>query len=283
MKKLRPILFAILLLAVLGILALRFRHEDQESLSVTEQVEPSDTPELTPSPTPRPTPKPTPSPTPTPEPTPDMSPLPAEWFDDSVFLGDSVTVALEKYCDKTETLGGALFLCEFSYSVRNAVSGEVDIWYQGNPYRPEDVIPLTGASKVFAMLGTNDIARSGGIDRTIELWTEMLDKIREKSPDVTFFLESCLPMHYAGQLVDLNNKKLDEYNERLRAYCEENGIVFVDIAAYFKDDRNSLRDDFSDDQYVHVTESAARLWAVLLKDPANYSINPRYLGNEDEE
>jgi len=159
--------------------------------------------------------------------------------------------------------------------VRNAVSGAVDIWYQGSPYRPENVIPLTGCSKVFAMLGTNDIALYGGIDRTIELWGEMLDKIREQSPDVTFFIESCLPMYYDSQLTGLNNKKLDEYNERLREFCEENGHVFIDIAANFKDDRNSLQAQYSEDKYVHVTPAAAELWAELLRDPANYSVNPR--------
>jgi len=204
-----------------------------------------------------------------------MSPLPDSWFDDALFFGDSISVTLKKHCAKTGDLSDALFLCEFSYSVRNAYTGNLKIWYQTKQYAPEDVVPLTGANKLFVMLGVNDIALDGGIDKAMMCWDVFVSRIREKSPDIVFFIESSLPIYHDAEYDAWNNKLFDEYNERLRQFCEENDCVFVDIAHYFKDDRNSLAPEFCSDYFCHVTYEATAVWAEQLKNPENYSVNPR--------
>ena len=212
---------------------------------------------------------------PTPEPTPDMSPLPDEWFADAAVFGDSISVTLQKYCEKTGELGDILFLCEFSYSVHNAISGQVKVWYQTEQYAPQDVLPVAGVNKVFIMLGVNDVALYGGVDKTMELWDQFIDNLREKSPDLTIFIESCLPVYWASQFDKRNNELLDDYNDRLAELCQEKDCVYVDVAHYLKDDRNSLAEEYCSDEYVHITEAAAQVWAEQLKNPANYSVNPR--------
>ena len=218
---------------------------------------------------------PEPSPEPTPEPPPDMSPLPETWFDDAVFFGDSISVTLGKYADKTGILGNALFLCEFSYSIHNAISGYLKIWYQNDQYAPEDVLPLTGATKVFTMLGVNDVALPGGVDKSIEKWLQYIANIREKNPDIQIFIESCLPVYY--EFSDRNNDIIDEYNVRLRQLCEETGCIYVDVAHYLKDDNNKLALEYCSDYGEHITYAGAAVWAEQLKNPENYSVNPRSL------
>ena len=51
--------------------------------------------------------------------------IPLDWFADAAIVGDSVTGVLEDYCNRTGGLGEALFLCPSSYSVHNAISGDV--------------------------------------------------------------------------------------------------------------------------------------------------------------
>ena len=130
----------------------------------------------------------------------DLSTLPDSWFDDAVFFGDAISVTLERHCAKTGDLSGALFLCENSFGVRNAVSGKVKIWYQGEEYLPQDVLPKTGAKKVFAMFGVNDIALYGKIDQTMERWADFVANIRGTSPDITIVIESCLPVVRRGKI-----------------------------------------------------------------------------------
>ena len=218
---------------------------------------------------------PEPAPIPTPEPEEDMSPLPESWFDDAVFFGDSVSVVLGKHAEKTGELGKALFLCEFSYSVRNAVSGYLKIWFRGEQYLPQDVLGLTGATKVFIMLGVNDVALPGGVDHTIECWAEYIMSIREKNPEIQIFIESCLPVYY--EFSERNNEILDGYNERLWELCEEMGCIYVDVAHYLKDENNKLALEYCSDMGEHITYKGAAVWAEQLKNPENYSVNPRSL------
>ena len=210
-----------------------------------------------------------------------MSELPSSWFDDAVFLGDSVSKALESYCEQTGALGDAVFLCEISFSVRNAVYERVELWYQGQSGRADDIVALTGARKVFLMLGTNDVAMDGGVEGTVRLWRVLVNMIREKNPGAVFFVESCLPMYGEAQMEELNNDTLDEYNQALRAYCQEANCVFVDIADAFKDEDNALAEEYSSDHYVHLKTEAGELWAQLLRDPSNYSVDPRSLKYEN--
>ena len=205
----------------------------------------------------------------------DLTPLPDDWFEDAVIIGDSVSVTLKKHCAKTGDLGNVLFLCEFSFGIRNAVSGNLKLWYQGKEYFPEEVIPLTGARKILIMLGCNDIALYGGIDRTMDCWAEFVTRVRATSPDVQFFIESCLPMWHEIHYENFDNDFVDAYNVRLKAFCEENGFVYVDIADAFKDEHNGLKAEYCSDAYVHITYPAAALWVELLRDPANYSEDPR--------
>ena len=75
---------------------------------------------------------------------------------------------------------------------------------------------------------------------------------------------------------------IDSYNEQLRQFCQEEGVVFVDIAHLFKDEENALADEFCSDQYVHVTFEAAALWVDLLRDPFRYSVRPLSDAQEGE-
>ena len=241
------------------------------------------TPEATAVPTPMPTPEPTPEPTatpePTPEPTPDMSLLPVEWFSDAVFLGDSVSKTLEGYNDYFGDLGEPTFLCEYSFSVHSAINTYMTVWFRGEEWDALDVIRETGGKKLFIMLGINDIGVS--LDRTMADWEVLLGGIRARDHEITFFIQSLLPMYAGTQVPELNNELIDEYNERLRALCERTGSVYVDLAPHFKNADNALREEFSSDYYVHLNNDGAKLWAALLRDPANYSVHPRTIDYEN--
>ena len=211
-------------------------------------------------------------------PTWDLTPLPDSWFDNTVFLGDSVSCILQDYCEKNALLGDALFLPVGSYSVHNAISGQIQIYWRGQQRFAQDILPETGASKVFIMLGINDIALEGGVDRTMELWYQYVEEIQEKDPTIQIFIESMLPVLTATEFPGRNNAKIDDYNDRLRALSREKGCIFVELAHYLKDETNGLPMEYTYDLSVHLTFQAAKIWAEQLKNPENYSEDPRMFG-----
>ncbi len=209
------------------------------------------------------------------EPAWDLTPLPDEWFADAVFVGDSISFILERQCEMTGDLGDALFISESSLNIRSAVWGRLELWLQGKLCSLEEALPLVGAKKAFIMLGTNDIGQDGGIEMTMEFWEELVDKILEKDPDVQLFIQSCLPMYSAAEYKGLNNALILEYNEQLKVLCEKHGLVYVDIADYFRDETGGVDEALTAECYVHIPFDAAALWGEQMRTPEHYSMDPR--------
>lgn len=205
----------------------------------------------------------------------DLTPLPESWFDDAVFIGDSVTVVLRQQCEEEGGLGNCQFVTEYSYGVRNAVDGVLPLWYRGLEYDLPSLLPATGAKKAFLMLGTNDLGREGGLEAAMYAWEMLTREISAVSPDIQLFIESQLPIWHETAFDDLNNACIEEYNERLRALCLERGYVFVDLADCFRDETGGLAEEYTADYYVHVNFTAAALWVQELRNPLHYSEDPR--------
>ena len=228
--------------------------------------------EPTPEPPPEPTPEPAaePTPEPAPEPTPDMSPLPPEFFDDAVFVGDSITNELKVYTYTHDELGAPQFITQDSCSVRNLAEYGTLISYKGKKTSLPDAIADCGAKRVFIMLGINDIGVIS-IDRAMEDWGKFVGMIREKSPDIEIYIQSCTPMYGTSQNGKMTNARIDEYNARLKDFAAENGCCYVEIGAYFKDENGNLISSLTQDYYVHFKQTGCKIWAEALIDPANYT------------
>lgn len=208
----------------------------------------------------------------------DLTPLPEAWFDDTLFLGDSITYVLMQHCDLEGELEGMQIWSEQSLKVCTAAEDTYRFWYHGDAFSLPDLIRVSGAKRVFFCLGINDIGELGGIERTMTLWAKIVGAIREVDPDVQLFFQSCFPMWSVSVLADLNNDTVNAYNSELRRFCEDNGFIFVDLAEYFRGEDGGIREEFSSDAYVHLTMEAAALWVEQLRNPANYSVDPRSLG-----
>jgi len=200
-----------------------------------------------------------------------------QFFAESAFIGDSVTLALRNYCIKDKNaLNGATIFCAGSYSVRHALAtpgGKLEGWdvvsisYQGEKMRPEDALKAAGVKRVFIMLGLNDIALVG-IDKTIQNWGKLVQNIRAKCPDIEIYIQSGTPIQIGGEKGSLNNTNMDKYNLALQQFCADNGCYFVNVASALKNDQGGLREDYCSDDYCHLTETGVKAWIQYLRDYA---------------
>ncbi len=193
------------------------------------------------------------------------------WFDDAVFIGDSITEALRMYAQSTLELGNAKFLSSSSLSAVNAlwsVSDEsVHPKIGDTKMRLEDAVPLTGAKKVYIMLGMNSIAF--GIDLSLEDLQILVGLIKEKTPDAVILIESVTPMVPTSDIMNdyLNNYRIAEYNLRLQECCEENGWYFINVYEVMQDGYGNLNYDYCSDPYamgIHMTNAGVRVWIDYL-------------------
>ncbi len=125
--------------------------------------------------------------------------VPYTFFDDTVFVGDSVSLKLNLYVSaqrKTDStfMGTAQFLTPGSYGTGNELKelgseNSVHPSYNGTEMYLADAIEAMGAKKVFIMLGMNDIAVYGN-DGAVKNMETVLAQIKEKNPDTAIYVQS---------------------------------------------------------------------------------------------
>ena len=187
----------------------------------------------------------------------------ASFFDNAVFVGDSISLKLSY--DTSGRLGNAQFLVQGSYGVGNAIYDVLPTSYRGNSYTNlEDAIAATGAKKLFIMMGMNDIGLYG-IDGTIENWKTLLGLIRGVCPDMEIYIQSMTPVWTGGEKGGLTNPNINEYNNKLRAFAAENGCGFIDVAPFMRDATGGLATAYCSDNYVHLSDAGVDMWIKVLK------------------
>ena len=197
------------------------------------------------------------------------------WFDDAVFIGDSVSFGLQNYViaqrkNDPGFFGGAQFLTSLSLGSGNALwevsDQSVHPTYRGEKMRLEQSVPLTGAKKVYMMLGINDIAVYG-IDGAVKNYGKLMDLILENAPYVEFYIQSATPICRSGEVGSLTNENLVRYNAALEQLCQERSIHFVDVAQALRDANGYLPREYCsdpDDMGIHVTGLACQVWLGYL-------------------
>lgn len=236
-------------------------------------------PTATPQPTPAPTAEPVtdePAPSATPEPTvlPDFADAHYDaYFDDAVFVGDSITQGLQYYIMYQQglgqmPLGKAQFLAAASYNLATASKpfnpDKVNITYQGTATSIENAVSAMGAKHMFIMLGLNDWAGSA-VDAHAKMYRQMLERIMTALPDLQITVLSCTPVTPDGEKPKLTSESMDNFNLALIALCEELDIEYLDIATPLKNEEGKLNPAYSSDNYVHLNNDGLRIWVNTMR------------------
>lgn len=200
---------------------------------------------------------------------PASSPVDPSYFDDVVFVGDSVSLKLMYYDVANGCLGNAAYLTSGSLGVANALwdidrADAVHPSYQGQTVTVADGVKKTGRSKVYLMLGINDLALYG-VDQTIDNLKTLTTQILRNAPDATLYIQSVTPLY--ADLGSLSNSLINEYNVVLSNYCRDQGWYFVDVASVLRDTNGCLPRDYCSDpdgMGIHFTDTACRIWVDYL-------------------
>lgn len=201
------------------------------------------------------------------------------FFNNTLFVGDSVTLKLERYVrqqrkgDEPKLLGNARFFCAGSLGsgeLLQPVSGKSNHpSLKGKKMLLEDAVSTSKAEKVYIMLGMNDIALYG-IPGSVENMMSLLRRVRKKTPDVEIYVESATPRIKGKDQKKLNNANLEEYDRQLCHAVEDSGqsgIYFVDVASALRSPDGTLPREYCsdpEDQGIHFTDEACRIWIDYL-------------------
>lgn len=215
-------------------------------------------------------------------PVPASDPVPASWFDDAVFIGDSVSVGLEWYQNSTHALSKATMLCSVSFNAINALlpvsATSLHPKYKGVKRLLEDNVKACGAKNVYIMLGMNGLTYP--VDYTMERTERMVDNILKKNPNVNIIMQSVTPMTNNSYLIaeyGYSNSRINQFNERIKKLCAKRKWYYIDVGSALKDSNGALRADFCSDNYdmgIHVTDKACAAWVEYLKTHVPADLHP---------
>ena len=198
--------------------------------------------------------------------------VPVSYFDDVVFVGDSITEGLRYYAMASGALGNAKFLSAVSLSATNALWNVSDRSkhprWNGQKMKLEQSVPLTGAKKVYVMLGMNDIT-SVGVDRSVTNIETVCSNILKAAPDVQIYIESITPRAnvQADDIGVLNNTSITRCNEKLAALCLKRGWYFVNVAEAMFDGNGYFKSEYCSDRSsmgMHFTYPGCAAWVDYL-------------------
>ena len=213
-------------------------------------------------------------------PKPDLSGVPLlesgfydSFFNNSVFIGDSITQGMQNYLiqfrQKTPLLlGNAKVIAAKSFTLVEACApvapeGDAALRFQGRSMSLPELLKATKAEKLFIMLGANDYG-GGNLEESVAQYRVLLDFVMQNAPDVAVYVQSCTPMVKGSESEARSNAQLDAFNAALFALCEEKGVHYVDVATPMKDASNGLMPEYSSDQYMHMSEAGAQKWIDAL-------------------
>lgn len=205
------------------------------------------------------------------------SEVPYTFFDNAVFVGDSVSLKLNLFVSNQRKndsgfMGTAQFLTSGSYGSGNELkelgaNESVHPSYNGNEMYLADAINAMNAKKVFIMLGMNDIAVYG-VDGSVKNMETVLAGVKEKNPDTTIYVQSVTPIVGTAQKGSLTNENLDAYNAGLKTMCEQNSYTFLDVASVMKDSEGNLKREYCsdpDNMGVHFTDEGCKVWINYIR------------------
>lgn len=197
----------------------------------------------------------------------------SKYFDDVVFIGDSISLGLTYYEAANDVLGKAQFLTAGSLSATNALwpvsDRSVHPRYKGTKMKLEKAVPLTGAKKVYIMLGMNDI-NNVGVQKAFENFKTLCANIKKAAPDTVFYIQSVTPRVNLGSRnprSGLTNANITAYNKMLCKYANEKGWYFVNLASVMFDGNGYLKREYCSDPSsmgMHFTTKGYAAWVDYI-------------------
>ena len=189
-------------------------------------------------------------------------------LDEATIIGDSITYFLFQWESRYDYMGKVQFLAKGGVSLNGFVLRFKNINYRGREMNLEDAIAASGVKKAFIMLGQNDISSKARV-KVMDNWVILLERIREKSPDVEIYIQSCIPERSTEATTNDKNERIYEYNRTLREFALENGCKFIDLEYYIKDHVDKMPVGYSQGNY-HMNEAGCLAWMQILRFYAQY-------------
>lgn len=168
-----------------------------------------------------------------------------KYFEDSVFMGDSLTAAISYY----DLLPASNVVAAVG---RNTMTAEEDF----------PLLKDLSPARLFLWYGINDLSRFDTAEAFRESYASLIDKIRAVQPQAEIVILSIQPVTEAASAKqpELKPERREEFNKALKALADQENILFIDSSGI-------LQDSYYEPDGIHVTEEFyGKLFNLIKKE-----------------
>ncbi len=197
------------------------------------------------------------------QPVPESERVTSSYFDDALFVGDSITAGIQSYAlMKNASVVAFTGINTDTIMTREVIrndAGELETM-------PQAISRYTDVKKIYVMLGANGIAWIGK-ESFVENYGVFLDAIRQTHPDADIYIQSILPVTASKEAEDSQyaNSKIREYNAALLELAQEKKYYYLDVAEAFADENGCLPEEASPTDGMHFGPKYYEVWFEYLK------------------
>ena len=193
------------------------------------------------------------------EPVPESAAADESYFDDAIFIGDSLTDGLAAY----ELLPREQVLADTGINPQTILTREC-IGEEGAEQTVVEAAADLDPAKIYIMLGSNGVAFLN-FDDIIGWYGELIDALQADHPDAEIYVQSILPVtadkHLEQEL--LTNERITELNGMIAEMAAEKGCFYLNVSEAVADENGCLPDELSADG-MHFGVSTYRVWLDYL-------------------
>ena len=190
-------------------------------------------------------------------PIPESAAQPESYFDDAVFIGDSLTTGLSLY----GLLPEEQVLADTGINPQTILTREC-ISQDGTDKTVLDAAAALSPAKIYIMLGANGVAFLNFED-IVDWYGQLIDGLREEHPDSEIYVQSVLPVTREREDDTLNNARITELNGLLQEMAADKGVFYLSVNEAIADEEGFLPTDLSADG-MHFCTTVYEEWLQYL-------------------
>lgn len=122
-------------------------------------------------------------------------------------------------------------------------------------------------TKIFLLIGINDVARGKTPAEIAEGIARIAKKIKADTPDTKLYIQSVLPVTpYYNQYPNHTKRweMVAEINRLVKEFTEKEQLTYIDLYTHFADESGQLKKEYSNDG-LHLMGNGYLLWKKILR------------------
>ena len=130
-----------------------------------------------------------------------------------------------------------------------------------------DQVLALAPSKIFLMIGTNDLCYNRSVEDTLKNYDQILNILHKNLPQTKIYIESVLPFNdqiFPSRYLR-TNENIEELNRGIKKLAEKYAYPYLDLVPFFMDENGRLPENYTVDG-LHLNEKGYTIWKSRIKN-----------------